>query len=94
MSPAGSSPGIGAVNCRRIRSGTSKSAGAALIQWTVNNGANQHWTFAPSGSAYTTSNVASGPLVDVNGGSTADNAAIVQQSDTGDISQHWQLIAV
>ena len=33
----------------------------------------------------------SGKLI---GDSTADNAAIVQQTDTGDISQHWSLVSV
>ncbi len=72
--------------------GASKSAGTALIQWTVNDGANQHWTFAPAaGGAYTIANVASGLLVDVNGGSTADNATIIQWSADGGTNQLWTI---
>ncbi|NUR59078.1 MAG: glycoside hydrolase family 95 protein [Catenulispora sp.] len=72
--------------------GASKSAGTALIQWTANDGANQHWTFAPAaGGAYTVTNVASGLLADVNGGSTADDAAIIQWQADGGTNQLWTL---
>jgi alpha-L-fucosidase 2 len=73
--------------------GASKSAGTALIQWTVNDGANQHWTLAPAaGGAYTVTNVASGLLADVNGGSTADDATIIQWSADGGTNQLWTLV--
>ena len=72
--------------------GASKSAGTALIQWSVNDGANQHWTFAPAGAAFTVANVASGLLVDVNGGSTADDAAIIQWSADGGTNQLWTMV--
>ncbi len=71
--------------------GASKSAGTALIQWTVNDGANQHWTFTPSGAVYTITNVASGLLADVNGGSTADDVTIIQWSADGGTNQLWTL---
>jgi alpha-L-fucosidase 2 len=72
--------------------GASKSAGTALIQWSVNDGANQHWTFTPAaGGAYTVANVASGLLVDVNGGSTADDVTIIQWSADGGTNQLWTL---
>jgi len=72
--------------------GASKSAGTALIQWTVNDAANQHWTFAPAaGGAYTIASVASGLLVDVNGGSTADDVTIIQWSADGGTNQLWTI---
>lgn len=72
--------------------GASKSAGTALIQWSVNDGANQHWTFTPAGAAFTVANVASELLVDVNGGSTADDAAIIQWSADGGTNQLWTMV--
>jgi alpha-L-fucosidase 2 len=70
--------------------GASRSAGTALVQWSVNDGANQHWTLTPAaGGAYTVTNVASGLLVDVNGGSTADDAAIIQWQADGGTNQLW-----
>jgi len=72
--------------------GASKSAGTALIQWTVNDGANQHWTFSPAaGGAYTVTNVSSGLLVDVNGGSTADDVTIIQWSADSGANQLWTM---
>jgi len=73
--------------------GASRSAGTALIQWTVNDGANQHWTFTPAaGGAFTVTNVSSGLLIDVNGGSTADDATIIQWSADGGANQLWTLV--
>ncbi|ACU75106.1 Ricin B lectin [Catenulispora acidiphila DSM 44928] len=73
-------------------SGASTSAGASVIQWPANNGANQKWTLVPvpdANQGYRVENLLTGGRLDVNGDSTADSATLVQWSDNGQADQRW-----
>jgi hypothetical protein len=75
--------------------GASKTAGAQVIQWTDNNGANQAWKLVSVGGGYfNIVNKNSGMLLDVSGSSTTAGANIVQEPGNGGTSQQWSLVAV
>ena len=76
-------------------SGASKTAGAAVLQWPSNGGANQQWTLVPvpdAGVSYRVENLATGGRLDVNGDSTADGATLLQYSDNGHADQRWTFV--
>ncbi|MFE0382060.1 glycoside hydrolase N-terminal domain-containing protein [Streptomyces inhibens] len=59
--------------------------GALIIQYSSGNSDNQYWRLDDAGGGYVTIvNKRSGKVLGVNG------ADIVQQTDTGDTSQHWR----
>lgn len=72
--------------------GASPSPGVQLIQWGVNQGANQSWFFSSLGNGfYTIQNVSSGLyLTDT---STSAGTPLDQQTRVFDDSQSWGLIA-
>ncbi|WP_211341581.1 glycoside hydrolase family 2 TIM barrel-domain containing protein [Myceligenerans xiligouense] len=70
--------------------GASTAAGAALVQWTVNTGANQQFEFVPSGAYWRIRARHSGLVLEVASSSTG--ADITQQPDTGVTSQHWEVV--
>ncbi|MFI6936851.1 glycosyl hydrolase family 95 catalytic domain-containing protein [Streptomyces sp. NPDC050287] len=75
--------------------GGNTADGTAIIQWPANTSTNQEWTLADAGDGYVKLVcVRSGKVMGVSQDSTSDLAGITQQTDTGDISQHWQRIAV
>jgi hypothetical protein len=67
--------------------------GAALIQWADNGGTNQWWRLVPAATSgyHRLVNVSNGWCVDVEGGSTADGARVVQRPVSGESSQEWQV---
>jgi hexosaminidase len=70
--------------------GSSTAAGAAVIQWTCTGNANQRWNVKPlPGGGYTIASVNSGLLLTT--ASTANNAPVTQQPDTGSALQHWSI---
>lgn len=75
--------------------GGSTSAGAAVIQWPSNGGANQHWTLLPvpdPGQTYRVENRQTGGRLDVDGDSTADAATLLEWSDNGHADQRWTFV--
>ncbi len=73
----------------------STADGASVVQWTDNNGANQQWRLADSGSGYVRLiNRNSGKALEVQGASTADGGNIVQYADWGGNNQQWQLVRI
>lgn len=76
-------------------SGASTSAGAAVIQWSSNSGANQRWTLVPvpdAGVAYRIENRMTGGRIDVESDSTADAAHLLEWSDNGQADQRWTFV--
>jgi hypothetical protein len=76
-------------------SGASTTAGAQVIQWPANNGANQKWTLVPvpdANQTYRVENRQTGGRLDVNGDSTADSATLLQWSDNGQADQRWKFV--
>ncbi len=75
--------------------GSSTTAGASVIQWTNNGGANQQWTLVSVSSGYfNIVNKNSGMLLDVTSSSTTAGANIIQETSTGGANQQWSLVAV
>jgi hypothetical protein len=75
--------------------GASKSAGAAVIDWTCNGGANDAWTFAPTGTgAYTLVSVNSGLCLDDANNSQSPGNALIQWTCNGGANQQWLLTDV
>jgi len=75
--------------------GASKSAGAAVIDWTCNGGANEAWTFAPTGTgAYTLVSVNSGLCLDDANNSQSPGNALIQWTCNGGANQQWLLTDV
>ncbi|MEV5879625.1 RICIN domain-containing protein [Streptomyces sp. NPDC052101] len=73
-------------------SGASSADGAAVQQWTRNDGANQRFQFVDSGGGYYRLKAQhSGKVLDVSGYSTADHAGVVQWSDTNGSNQQFRL---
>ncbi|HET8844082.1 MAG TPA: RICIN domain-containing protein [Ktedonobacteraceae bacterium] len=73
---------------------SSTSAGAQVIQWTNNNGANQQWTLVSAGNGFfTIVNKHSGLPLDVTGASTTAGANVIQGAKGGGTSQQWSLVA-
>jgi alpha-galactosidase len=76
-------------------SGNSTAAGAQVIQWPANNGANQKWTLVPvpdANQTYRIENRQTGGRLDVDGDSTADSAKLLQWSDNGQADQRWTFV--
>jgi len=76
-------------------SGASTAAGAAVVQWPSNSGANQHWTLVPvpnANQAYRVENWSTGGRLDVNNDSTADGAQLLEWSDNGSADQRWTFV--
>ena len=74
--------------------GSSHTAGALIIQWTLNNGANQHWQLANLGNNNVKlTNVASGLALGVVAASTAAGAQMEQRGYTGASNQIWHVSA-
>ena len=65
--------------------------GGAIVQiWPSNNNNCQKWTITPVGNGvYKLLNVNSGKALDVNGGSTANGAKIIQWDYLGANNQQW-----
>jgi alpha-galactosidase len=75
--------------------GASTTAGASVLQWPSNGGANQQWTLVPvpdPGRAYRVENRMTGGRIDVNNDSTADGATLLQWSDNGAADQRWTFV--
>lgn len=76
-------------------SGGSTAAGAAVIQWPSNGGANQHWTLVPvpdPGKSYRIENWQTGGRIDVDQDSTANGAKLLEWSDNGATDQRWTFV--
>jgi hypothetical protein len=76
----------------------STAGGVQLDQWTCNGGAGQQWALDSVGSytssgdtSYTLTNLASGLVADVSGGSTAQGAQVIQWATNGQANQTWNL---
>jgi hypothetical protein len=75
--------------------GSSKTAGAQVIQWGNTGGANQDWSLVSAGNGYFfLTNKNSSLYLDVTGSSTSSGANIVQWTSSGGASQQWSLVAV
>ena len=73
----------------------SKSAGALVIQWPANGGANQKWTLQQvTGNVFTVHNVNSGMCLDVPGSSVTEGVQLDQQACNGGAGQQWAFEAV
>ncbi|MGI9034360.1 MAG: RICIN domain-containing protein [Acidimicrobiales bacterium] len=73
--------------------GASTSAGASVIQWPPNGGANQQWQFVDLGNGnFEIVSVNSGLLLDVYGASTAAGAQVIQWPRNGGRNQQWQFV--
>ncbi|MGJ6963848.1 family 43 glycosylhydrolase [Streptosporangium sp. G11] len=67
--------------------------GAAIVQWSRNDGAWQQWQFVDSGGGYyRLRSRHSGKVLDISGGSTADGANVVQWSDTNAGNQQFRVV--
>jgi hypothetical protein len=66
--------------------------GARIDQWTRNDGNQQQWQLADSGSGYyRLKSRLSGKVLDVSNFSTANGGSIVQWADTNGTNQQWRL---
>ncbi|MGW8361464.1 family 20 glycosylhydrolase [Streptomyces wedmorensis] len=75
--------------CVDVNAG-SMSAGASVIQWTCSGTANQRWTVtAATGGGHTLTSVKSGLVITT--ASTASNAPVTQQPDSGSALQRWTI---
>lgn len=70
--------------------------GTALVQTTDTNGANQRWKLVPATTSgyHRLVNVGNGLCADVEGGSTADGARVIQWAANGGVNQEWQVVTV
>src|SRR5579884_1778999 len=76
-------------------SGASTSAGAPVIQWPSNGGANQRWTLTPvpePNQGYRVENWLTGGRLDVDNDSTANGAHLLEWSDNGRADQRWSFV--
>ncbi|HVQ93120.1 MAG TPA: pectinesterase family protein [Mycobacteriales bacterium] len=83
--------GVNSGRCIDVPSGAATS-GLQLQQWGCGNGqkTNQLWTFTPSGSGtYQITSVATGLCISDQGASTANGAAIIQETCTGNTNKQW-----
>jgi hypothetical protein len=76
----------------------STTAGVQLEQWTCTGGSNQQWALDAVGSytsstdtSYELTALNSGLVADVSGGSTAQNAQVIQWATNGQANQTWNL---
>jgi hypothetical protein len=75
--------------------GGSLQAGAAVVQWPYQGGANQQWYVLDVGnSTCTIQSVGSGKVLDVEGASLQDGAQVLQWDDHNGANQHWFLLPV
>ncbi|MET8947072.1 RICIN domain-containing protein [Streptomyces sp. NPDC004542] len=64
--------------------------GTDVVQWTWHGGANQKWTFVPTGDGYyKIRSVSSGKLLEVAGLSRADAGNVATWADADAPQQHW-----
>lgn len=76
-------------------SGSSKTAGAAILQRTYAATTNQQWTIVQvSSKHYKVLNVNSGMALDLTGGSTNDKTALIQSAYSGTASQQWSFASL
>jgi len=74
---------------------SSKSAGAAAIQWPDYGGGSQHWRLVSAGGGYyNLVNANSGLYLDVPGGSPTAGTFLAQAKRSGAASQQWQIVAI
>ena len=73
-------------------SGASTNAGAQVIQWGYNSGANQQWKFIPVGPFYQIVNLHSGLYLDVPGASTTAGTNLAQEPNNNGPDQQWYLV--
>jgi len=72
--------------------GFSPNEGTTLIQWPLDNGANQHWSFVPlAGGAYNIINAYSGLGMNVESGSSAPGAEVIQWPIQGSTNEQWTI---
>ena len=72
-------------------SGSSNTAGGAVIDYAKNGGSNQQWTFVPNGEGYfNIINVYSGLCLDVLDASTSSGALIDQYTCNSGANQNWK----
>jgi len=66
-----------------------------LIQYQDDGNSNSQWSLTSiSGGYYNLVSRSDGQNVDVNGASTADNAAVIQWPNNSGFNQQWQFVAV
>jgi hypothetical protein len=71
----------------------STADGAAIVQWSRNDGANQQWQFVDSGDGYyRVKSVLSGKVLDIQAKSTADGATVQQYTDNGGTNQQFRVV--
>ncbi|WP_238413262.1 RICIN domain-containing protein [Saccharothrix deserti] len=94
--PDGSHRLVNARSGKLLNSPGGSAQGAQLDQWSDTDSDNQWWTLVPSSTDgyHRIVNVRTGWCVDVDSGSTADGARIVQCPGNGGANQDWQLVAV
>ena len=87
--------GVGSGKCLEVP-GSSTAQSVQLAIYTCNGGANQQWSFDPTGSytsssnaSYVLVNLTSGWVVDVTGSSTTAGAAVKQYAANGGTNQTW-----
>ncbi|WP_218779438.1 RICIN domain-containing protein [Streptomyces sp. NRRL B-24572] len=79
-----------ATGTRFLTAPNGSGAGTALT--ATNTGSNRNWRFTlQSDGSYTLVNTATGLCADVNGGSTAPGATIIQWSCSGNANQRWNV---
>jgi hypothetical protein len=65
---------------------------APIVQWTYNQGSNQHWKLNEIGNNdYTIESIKSGKVLDVQEASTANGAAVIQFSYKQGLNQRWRI---
>ncbi|MFM9700915.1 RICIN domain-containing protein [Streptomyces europaeiscabiei] len=65
--------------------------GAGIVQWSDNNGTNQHWTLVATGNGYyKIKNMKSDKLLAL----AASGAQLVQTTDTNADGQLWKIVNV
>ncbi|MFF7970129.1 glycoside hydrolase family 47 protein [Streptomyces sp. NPDC007905] len=72
-------------------SDASTADGGAVIGWTPNSGANQHWITTTSGGHTKLTSLNSGKVLQVPRSSTADGTALNQWAHNGTPTQQWTL---
>jgi hypothetical protein len=89
----------GSYSIRNVNSGSvadcapSFEEGHVVVQWTISGtpSATQRFTITAVGGHYLLTNVYSGKVLDVAGGSTADGSGIIQSACTATGSQLWDI---
>jgi galactose oxidase len=82
---------LGGTNfCADVES-DSKTAGARVLSWTCNGGANQHWSPTPAGTRYQFINQNSNLCMDVSNDSLKAGAPVIQWDCNGGANQTYSL---